>query len=81
MSKIWIKLDVISPYDNYQIIAHRLDSGAIGVLKNGALMKVERIVDLYDYCSTNRSGIYGDGEVEIDDKDFVPIDDLPVFEN
>jgi hypothetical protein len=81
MSKIWIELGVISPYDNYQIIAHRLDSGAIGVLKNGALTKAERIVDLYDYGGTNYSDICGDGEVEIDDKDFVPIDDLPVFEN
>ncbi len=79
MSKIWIELDVISPYDNYQIIAHRLDSGAIGVLKDGALTKAERIVDLYDYRSTNHSGIYDD--VEIDDKDFIPIDDSPVFEN
>jgi hypothetical protein len=81
MSKIWIELDVISPYDNYQIMAHRLDSGAIGVLKDGALTKAERIVDLYDYGCTNYLDMYGDGEVEIDDKDFVPIDDLLVFEN
>lgn len=81
MPKIWIELDVISPYDNYQIIAHRLDSGAIGVLKDGALIKAERTLDLYDYGGTNYSDIYGNGEVEIDDMDFVPIDDLPVFEN
>jgi len=41
----------------------------------------ERIVDLYDYGCTNYSDMYGDGEVEIDDNDFVPIDDSLVFEN
>ena len=69
MPKIWVDLDVT--YD-YRIVAHRLDDCAVGILKDGALQKAEQVIDLYDYSGINHSGIYG--ELEIDEKDFVPID-------
>ena len=69
MPKIWVDLNVT--YD-YRIIAYRLDDGVVGVLKDSALSKAERTIDLYDYSGTNFSGVYG--EIEIDERDFVPID-------
>lgn len=69
MPKIWVDLNVT--YD-YRIIAYRLDDGVVGILKDSALNKAERTIDLYDYSGTNFSGVYE--EIEIDERDFVPID-------
>ena len=73
MSKIWIELD-ISVYDDYKVIAHRLDNGIIGVLKGNALKKAARMINIYNNNGVNYSGIYG--ELEINEEDFVPIDNL-----
>ena len=78
MSRIWVELD-ISPYENYQIIAYRLDNGVIGTLRDSALRRAENMIDLYNYGGTNYSGIYQ--ESEIDEKDFVPIDTTLQIEN
>jgi hypothetical protein len=67
--KIWVDLDIT--YD-YRLVAHRLDDGVVGILKDSALQRAEQVIDLYDYSGINHSGIYG--EIEIDEKDFVPID-------
>ena len=69
MPKIWVDLGVA--YD-YRIVAYRLNDGVVGILKDSALQKAEQVIDLYDYNGINHSGIYQ--EIEIDEKDFVPID-------
>ena len=57
MSRIWVEINILS-YDDFQIMAYRLDNGAIGILKNGALRRAEHMIDLYKYNGTNYSGIY-----------------------
>ena len=67
---IWVELDVPSPYNINRIMAYRLDDGTLGVLKGNALKKAQRIIDSYNYSSG--IGIYQ--ELEIDERDFTPID-------
>jgi hypothetical protein len=43
------------------------------------LKKAEQVIDLYDYSGTNFSGVYG--EIEIDERGFVPIDNPLQVEN
>ena len=69
MPKIWVDLGVA--YD-YRIVAYRLNDGVVGILKDSALQKAEQVIDLSDYSGINHSGIYQ--KIEIDEKDFVPID-------
>ena len=71
MSRLWVEIG-ISPYDNFQIIAYRLDNGLAGLLMDGALWNAEHLVDLYNYGGTSYSAIFQ--ELDIDEKDFVPID-------
>ena len=71
MSRLWVEIG-ISPYDNFQIIAYRLDNGLAGLLKDGALWRAEHLIDLYNYGGTSYSVIFQ--ELDIDEKDFVPID-------
>jgi hypothetical protein len=70
MTIIWVELDVPSPYDINRIMAYRLDDGTVGILKGSALKKAQKIIDLYNYSSG--IGLYQ--ELEIDERDFTPID-------
>ena len=70
MSKIRVDID-ISPYYNYQIIAHRPDNGVVGVLKDNALKKAKQVIELYDCSGMNYSGIYD--SIEINERDFIPM--------
>ncbi|HEY7570413.1 MAG TPA: hypothetical protein VH796_03495 [Nitrososphaeraceae archaeon] len=67
---IWVELDIPPPYDFDRIMAYRLDDGTVGMLKGSALKKAQKIIDLYNYSSG--IGIYQ--ELEIDERDFIPID-------
>ena len=69
MPNIWVDLNVT--YD-YRIVEYRLDDCVVGILKDSALKNAEQVIDLYDYSGTNFSRVYG--EIEIEEKDFVPID-------
>ena len=65
MAKIWVDLDFT--YD-HRIIAHRLDDGVAGTLKDGALKKAQNILDIYNYSGAGYIGI--GSEIEIDSSDF-----------
>lgn len=68
LAKIWVNLDFT--YD-HRIIAHRLDDGVAGTLKDDALKKALNFLDIYNYSAAGYLGI--SSEIEIDSSDFMPL--------
>ena len=68
MAKIWVDLNFT--YD-HRIIAHRLDDGVAGTLKDEALEKAINFLDIYNYSVAGYLSI--SSEIEIDSSDFIPL--------
>jgi hypothetical protein len=75
MTGFWVELD-ISPYNEYKVIAYRLDDGITGTLKGEALRKAQQVINMYTFNGINYSGIYG--EIFVNEHNFVPVDANPL---